>query len=284
MGLSRWRWLTLFLAVTSGGAVAADYTVVPGLMGYNALPAPSNLDPAIGRDIEVELSMVAQASDLAIARDRSVLPHFRVTVPFRQVAALDIDGIPLEWWRIGSDSQQRLGATRPRGETPGDLYIGARFQFLGEGKWRPATGLRLLMKTASGEYDERRFTDAPAYAFEGLVGKDLHRGPGLARLRVYGKLGFFSWQQGDAWQNDAVDFGATVEARLRRGASLSAEWRGYSGYQERDKPQVLGLTVGVPMRQVELRAGMARGLTSDAPPYEARVGVVLRFEVPALNE
>jgi hypothetical protein len=55
------------------------------------------------------------------------------------------------------------------------------------------------------------------------------------------------------------------------------EWRAYWGYQRRDSPALLGTTIGYGVTDgVELVAVANRGLTSDAPPWGLRLGVLLR--------
>lgn len=248
-------------------------------MGYNALPALRNADPVIGPYLEVEVSAAAQLSALVEARDAAATPYFRVTVPFRGVAALEVDGVPLELFQVSSATQARLAARDREGIAPGDVRVGARFLFARERGARPAIGGRFVVKSTTGKgLESLRFTNAPAYVFDVLAGKDLlPRG----RLRALGKVGFLAWQVASGRQDDALNFGATLRARSARGASLSAELRGYAGWREYDKPVVVGITAGVPAgRRVELTASLDRGLTRDAPPFDMRVGLVLYVDAP----
>lgn len=253
---------------------------MPGRMGYNALPALRNVDPVIGPHLEVEVSAAAQLSGLVAARDAAATPYFRVTVPFGEVAALEIDGVPFELFEVSSATQARLEARQRAGIAPGDLRAGARFLLAGEGRRRPALGVRLVVKSTTGKgLDSLRFTNAPAYVFDLLAGKDLVRGP--IELRALAKLGFLAWQVGEGAQDDALDFGATLRARFASGVSLEAELRGYSGWMEDDDPVVLGITGGIPAgRRLEVRAGVDHGLTPDAPPLDVRLGVVLFIDAP----
>jgi hypothetical protein len=273
------------VALAAAAAARAEPLLVPGRMGYNALPALRNADPVIGPYLEVEVTAAAQVSGLVAARDAAATPYFRVTVPFGDVAALEVDGVPVELFQISSATQDRLDARRRAGVVPGDLRAGARFLLLDERGRRPALGVRLVVKSTTGKaLDSLRFTNAPAYLFDLLAGKDLGaRGP--VALRALGKLGFLAWQVGHGRQDDAVNFGATLRALFASGVSLAAELRGYAGWRGDDKPVVLGVTAGVPAagRRVEVRASADRGLTPDAPPFEVRLGLVLFLDAPAFG-
>ncbi len=258
-----------------------DQTIVPGLFGYNALPAIPNADPVVEDHVLFELSAAAQLSDLTSARDAAATPYVRLVIPFRGLVALEIDGTPVEWWRVSPEMQQRLGAQNSHGIELGDMRFGARFSIWPEGDRLPAIGIRFVTKTTTGKgFENRRFMDAPAYIIDALFGKDLplRLGPSV-NLRLLAKIGFLAWQQGSDWQDDAIDFGATLQ--LRSGLTrLEAEWRGYRGYEQQDKPQLVGLTVGHRTGSVEWVATVNRGLTGDAPPWELRAGLILRFGAP----
>jgi hypothetical protein len=250
-------------------------------MGYNALPALRNPDPVISPNIEVEVSGAAQFSALVAARDAAATPYFRLTVPFQGVAALELDGVPVELFQISSATQARLDARRRAGTAPGDVRVGARFLLAEEGRRRPALGLRLVVKSTTGKgLDSLRFTNAPGYVFDLLAAKDLAAVGGVA-LRALFKVGFLAWQIGDNRQDDAFDYGATLRAAFASGVSVSTELRGYAGWRGNDKPLVLGMTAGVPAwRRLEVRASVDHGLTPDAPPLEVRLGLVFFIDPP----
>jgi hypothetical protein len=273
--------LAAIVLAASAAGVRAEPLLVPGRMGYNALPALRNADPAIGPDLEVEVSATVQVSSLIAARDAAATPYFRVTVPFHDVAAIELDGVPLELFQVSSETQARLGARQRAGITPGDIRVGARFLLLNERRQRPALGVQLIVKTTTGKgLDALRFTNAPGYIFDLLAGKDLLAARPVA-LRALAKVGFLAWQVGEGRQDDAVDFGATLRAGFASGVSLAAELRGYAGWREDDEPVVLGITASVPAaRSLEVRAAVDHGLTRDAPPVEVRLGFVLSLDPP----
>jgi hypothetical protein len=250
-------------------------------MGFNALPALQNADPVIGPDVEVEVSAAAQLSSLVAARDAAATPYFRVTVPFHGVAALEVDGVPLELFQTSSGTQARLGARERAGITSGDVRVGARFLLVNERRRRPALGVQLVVKSTTGKgLDALRFTNAPGYVFDLLAGKDVLAGRRVA-LRALAKVGFLAWQVGHGRQDDAVDFGATLRATFASGVSLAGEIRGYTGWRDHDDPVVLGIAAGVPAsRRLEVRASADHGLTPDAPPMAVRLGLVVFLDPP----
>jgi hypothetical protein len=259
----------------AAGAAGAGPLLVPGRMGYNALPALRNVDPVVGNRTELELSATAQLAGLG-SEDVAGTPYVRLTVPFREVAALELDGTPFELFRTSAATGERIGARVRSGASPGDLRAGARFLVLEERGRRPALGLRLVVKSTSGkDRGARRFTNAPGYVFDLLAGKGL-AAAGRVRVRALAKFGFLAWQVADGRQDDALDYGATLRASFASGVALSGEWRGYAGWRGDDRPMVLGLTADLPASaRVLLRASADRGLTADAPPLDVRLGVVL---------
>ncbi len=274
--------LALLLLLLPSRALPADRSIVPGLMGYNALPSLPNADAKVEDQFRFELSMAVQMSDLSRARDASATPFLRLMAPFWGFAALEVDAVPVELWRVSPETQRRLGATRASGTARGDLRFGARFTLLDEREVLPAVGIRFVTKTASGKsFEDKRFTDAPAYVLDALFGKALPFGLGpFQHVRVIAKAGFAAWQQGSDWQDDAIDLGATLRLRSARGTFLELEWRGYWGYERFDRPSLLGVTVGHPMAApLDLVGTVNRGLTGDAPPWEIRFGMIMHFDI-----
>jgi hypothetical protein len=273
--------VTLAALVLASSPARAEPLLVPGRMGYNALPALRNADPVIGDDIEVEVSAAAQASSLVAGRDAAATPYFRVTVPFVETAALEVDGVPLELFQVSSRTQARLGAQRRAGLTSGDIRVGARFLLWDERRLTPALGIQVVVKSTTGKgLDALRFTNAPGYVFDLLAGKNLFTGRSIA-LRALAKIGFLAWQVGEGAQDDAVDYGATLRASFAHGAWLATELRGYMGWRKYDAPLVVGLAAGVSAtRRLELRASVDHGLSQDAPPLDVRLGVVVYLDTP----
>lgn len=253
--------------------------LLPGRMGPNALPALPNADPVIARDGELQMGLSLHLGN-AGAGDQALAPTFGLVLPFREIAALEVEGTPVELFRMDASTRQRLGTQEGSGVARGDLRFGARFLVLPERGLRPAMGLRFMVKSTTGKMLEaRRFTNSPAYIIDALLGKDVGT-LGAARLRVLGKLGFFAWQQGNARQDDALDYGLTLQAARPRGGALALEWRGYAGWRGHDQPMLLGLIGSLPVvaRRLDAALTLNRGINRDSPPWEIRGGFRLRFD------
>ena len=270
--------LVLLALLLPGRSWGGDPSVAPGRMGPNALPTIPNADPVPDDDILVDLQAAAQLSELGLGGDRAFTPYAHLVIPFRGVAAFEADGVPFESWRVSPQTQLRLGARGSSGRTPGDVRFGARFLLCSEGAVRPAIGFRFLTKSTTGKgFIDRRFTNSPAYVLDLIFGKDLvgPGGPG-PRIRLLAKAGFTAWEQGANDQDDALDGGATLQL-LGAWAGLDLEWRGYFGWEKRDKPQLLGLRGMLTPGVIDFTLTVNRGLSADAPAWEARVGVVLHI-------
>jgi hypothetical protein len=280
--VTRWPLLALALLHVPAGVTAEagspEWPLVPGRMGFNALPALENVDPVIGHRGEYAVGAATQLSGLR-GRDVAATPYFRLTLPFREVAAIEVEGTPLELYRTSASTQARLDARRREGIAQGDLRFGARFLLLEEGR-APAIGLRILVKSTTGKaLHSRRFTNAPGYEIDLLAGRDVGV-LGAARFRALGRLGLAVWQFAPDRQDDALAYGATLRAAAKNGAALAVEWRGYVGWRFDDRPSLLGFTASAPLGGAELQATLNRGISSDAPPLELRVGAVARFDMP----
>jgi hypothetical protein len=247
-------------------------------MGYNALPVLPNADPVVGGRGELSLEAAAQLSGPALGH-ASATPYFRLTLPFREVAAIEIDGTPVEVWRTSPATQARLSARRRSGIAQGDLRFGGRFLLLDEGRL-PALGLRFSVKSTTGAaFDSRRFTNSTGYEVDALAGKDVGR-VGRARLRALGRVGLGVWQFADDGQDDAVSYGVTLRATMPRGAAFALEWRGYAGWRGRDSPSLVSVSASAPRGSGSVFAMANVGVSRDAPPLELRVGISWTFDMP----
>jgi hypothetical protein len=271
-------------ALLATPALARDANVVPGLMGPNALPTLPVEDAVVGDDALIEVVATTQFQDFQ-GTDTAFAPYFRIVIPFRAIAALEIDGTPVEWWQTSPEVQASRGAANASGVAKGDLRFGAKFNFVGETEGVPAISLRFFTKTTTGKsYEDRRFTNGPGYMVDALVSKTLLEGTGtLRRLRLLTELGFVAWQQGTAAQDDAFSFGAAIQARFPDGWELEAQIRGYVGWQTFDKPVLVGMTASYRFDPFRALLTVNRGITGDAPAWEIRAGFEFSFAIPFLQ-
>jgi len=254
-------------------------------MGPNALPTLPVEDAAVGDDILVEIAGTVQFDDL-VRTDTAFAPYFLLVVPFRQVAAIEFDGTPVEFWQTSAEVATARGTVHTRGTARGDIRLGAKFVLIRETEILPVFSARFLVKTATGKsYEDKRFIDAPAFFLDALASKTLLEEDGgfFRKVRVLAQLGFVTWQQGTAAQNDAISFGAAVQAVLANNLQLELQARGYVGWQEFDKPIVAGVTATYPFDCFRIFLTLNRGITMDAPKWEVRTGLVFFFEIPYLS-
>ena len=134
----------------------------------------------------------------------------------------------------------------------GDIYVSTNIQILHKDWFKreyiPSAVARIGIKTASGgDFENRRFIDAPGYFLDLTLAEKIEFENSWARsVSIAGAIGFYCWQTGRAEQNDAYMYGlrAEFEARYLR---LLAEWSGYSGWQNNgDCPMVIKTKLGVP--------------------------------------
>lgn len=263
--------------------MAGDTSVVPGNMGPFAIPVLRLEDAVIGDDVLVEISGLG-----AISRgggDQAVTPYFRLMIPFRQLAALEFDGMPIEAWQTTQDTQLAYGAQNRSGVSKGDIRFGARFYVFRETEKIPAFGVRFMTKSTTGkDFEDHRHTNAPAYYLDALAAKTLLENRGfIRRLRVMAQAGFLAWQQGSNGQDDAVTFGAAVETIFQNKLALKTGVSGYAGWEKQDKPVLANLEVSYPIPHVRFLLGVDLGITKDAPAVQARIGVEFNFEIPYIK-
>jgi len=257
----------------------------PGSMGFNALPSLPTADPDIGVDIAFDVQVATQF-DSSLENVAGV-PYFKLTVPFARRVVLATWGTPLELWRVDAETQQDRGTPDRSGVSRGDLYFGGLFVLVPEGGWWPSIATHYAVKTTTGKsFNNRRFTDAPAYVIEAAFGKDVpipDPPEWLTRLRVLGKFGFFSWQQLTETQNDAFTYGIAVAATFADTLDATLDWRGYRGGQgdAPDEPMLLGLELGLKGEVIDWVAVANFGF-KHAPPFEVRLGFRVHFEANLL--
>ncbi len=229
--------------------------------------------PLIVDTIDVQVGAAAQ---VGLFGDSALTPLLHLDVPFGRYAQAFIDTQPVEWWWSSARSRAAYGSSDVSGVTKGDLRFGGKFLILDGANEKPSFALRLFTKTTTGKDTiNRRFIDAPAYLIDGLFGMPLALPLDFA-VEITASGGFFAWQQGDAGQNDAVQFAAAATLRRHRW-ELAAEVRGYFGWQTNDKPIVASVRAAIPFN-TWLRLLLAVNLGfADAPPLDARLAFEFRL-------
>ena len=252
---------------------------LPGSMFFNALPTLPDEDPRIDKQIYLDIAMTSQFDGQG---DVAAAPYFRLSVPFYQVVAFEMDAMPVEAFKLSPKTQANWNAPDSAGLSKGDLRFGAKFDVVSENDARPEIGLSVLTKTTTGkDSNDRQFTDAPAYYINTLWAKNLLKDDRfLKKIRLLVNLGFFAWQQTDrVGQDDALTFGSTLVADFDKGVQAQIEYRGYSGWQGDDSPRVLSFGAKLQGQSVDLSATFNVGF-QDAPPNEARLDLTFHGEAP----
>jgi hypothetical protein len=272
------RALTVLLLLTwASTAGAREHWMNPGTMGANALPSVPVQAPWIDDFTLLQVGVAAQEGWL---RDASLLPTFRLISPFGKFAEAYLEGSPFELWWSSDQTRQAWALTRTEGIAKADIRFGFKVLLADAGQGLPKLAFRALTKATTGkDVESRRFNDGPAYHLEVLLGQRIAAARGV-QVDVLTSAAYWIWQQGSAGQNDAMHYGMAVNVQLAERWSGGLEARGYIGWQQNDKPLVLGARVGfLPVSWLEVMATANVGLV-DAPRLEGRLD--LRFRLPSL--
>ncbi len=263
------RALIVGLLCFGGSASARSDWMNPATMGANAVPGFAIEPPWVE---PYTLLQVGAGAAYGWRYDVSLLPHLRLVTPFGKWVTTYLEGGPVEWWSSSPQTRAEWQLTNDRGVAKADLRFGFKFLLADFGEGLPKIGFRAITKSTTGKgYEERRFTDGPAYLLEFLVGERLPlKGLGID---FYAMGGYWIWQQGESGQNDAITWGLAASIKPWSRLTVELNVRGYVGWQKDDKPVIAGLKTGVLLTDwFELGAVLNLGF-KDA----ARVEGVLNF-------
>lgn len=269
--------LCLMLVATAATALAepTGRDINPGVLGPNALPPLPNESPVVTNGLQVSLGWAGQLSTPHGAADVSMLVPFRLEFGLFDRVAFAAEGAPFELWQYSPETNEAWAPARARGITRADVRLATRVLLWREAGWRPATAVRVTLKTATGEdLFTRRFLDAPAYQFDALT--RWHWLWGVTRLEAWLSVGFLAWQQGAAGQNDAVTWAGTVRASWAHVAAR-LEGRGFMGWLRFDAPVVLAAVVELGLTPQWTVLVQASRTFRDPPAVE--LGVMVRVRL-----
>lgn len=216
-------------------------------------PAPGNLGPNAFtgwvwrvRDARIDEDRIVADLSYRHVRDRfgtgTHTGAVRVEIPFSALASVEVQYL-VEYWKLNHPGMEALQPTRPAGFSPGDVAIGMKVRVLEENEagLRPAVTARASIKTASGSFEDRRFTDSSGYSIDVLLAKGvLIRSGALRKIRVLGEAGFMVWDDSAHSQNDAFRYGAAVELEFRRPWTATVGYHGFNGWRGKgDRPATL---------------------------------------------
>ena len=237
--------------------------------GPNALPV---IDMSAGETSE-ELSVEISGSYFrGFDRSSTFTPNLRLNIPlFSRWVNLEAWYSVMDFYSMHNAqcTMHNLTISDPLPHwhnVAGDIYVSTNIQVLHRDWFKasqnketqciaslqyiPSATVRIGIKTASGgDFENRRFIDAPGYFFDLTAAEKIEFKNSWARsLSIAGSIGFYCWQTGRAEQNDAYMYGVRAEYEAKY-LKLMAECGGYTGWQENgDCPMVIKAKLGVPCR------------------------------------
>jgi hypothetical protein len=278
-----WRTARVTLGVATLLAALAVHAqpmardINPGVLGPNALPTLPSEAPWVSDEVRAQWGWSGQLSTPeGGGLDASMLVPFRVEVGLFKRVAFSVEGSPFELWQYSPETNAAWAPRRSKGITRADVRLSTKVLLWNEAWLRPATAVRVTLKTATGEdLSTRRFLDAPAYQFDLL--NAWHWNVGLTRLEAWAAVGFLAWQQGAVGQNDAVTLAGTFIARWPL-VNVRLELRGYAGWQRLDAPVTLATLLELHLTEsVDVLVNASRTFR-DPPSLD--VGAAVRIRIP----
>ena len=201
----------------------------PDYLGPNALPVPFSEKGRVQNRTFIRF----YADVHSLPGDKTQDIGGRLYVPVvNGVVALEAWGIIQEHYQMTETEaiRRRVRHQKAGGYAVGDAYFAAVVRLLKDRKF-PDMALRIGLRTASGnKLSDARYTDAPGYFFDLSMGKNLTLGT-KSYVRLYGMLGFYSWQTNltNYRQDDAVLYGLGADFQLHK-STFGISLDGYSGY------------------------------------------------------
>lgn len=217
-------------------------TVSPGKFGPNALPVPRLENGLIDSVLTLQGSFLYHHNK----GDKSPAVYGAIFIPAGKKVTFEISGVLAEYFNLSPELrfERRTFQLYGKGFTVGDIYLKNHIQLLKDHSKLPDLSFHVSFKTSTGgALQKARYTDAHGYQLYLSSGKSKTLADLNGNLRLYGLLGFFSWQTYDNLhrQDDAVMYGAGVGVTVNN-LTLKHELTGYYGYRNLgDRPLVYRL-------------------------------------------
>lgn len=219
-------------------------TVTPNKFGPNALPVPKLGNGLIDSVFTLQGSFIYHHNK----GDKSPAIYAAASLPLGKKVTLEFAGVLAEYYNLSPELRYERRTFQLRGEgfTIGDLYLKTHVQLLKNNQKWPDLSFHMSFKTTTGgSLQEARYTDTHGYQLSLASGKNIPLTDLNGHVRLYGHLGFFSWQTYHVLhrQDDALMYGAGIEVQLSN-YSLKHELTGYHGYRKLgDQPLVYRLEI-----------------------------------------
>ena len=206
--------------------------------------------------------------------------RYSIEAPFDRAASIRLENL-YETWSLPSAAAQDLGVP-DSGSNLGELAISGKFLLIHESDRKPATALKLAVKSPAGDDENARNTDSIGLLLSLLGAKSIYDNPqsSLKDLRLIAELGFAVWDDSEQAQNDALKWGIATVLRLGKPHRVRIGAYGLSGWRDNgDRPSVAHIHWGYQISDnVSAFVGAEAGLNDDADDYSFEAGMRFRFQ------
>jgi hypothetical protein len=230
-------------------------------MGPNALPVLPFRGTQIGHR-----SYFNSGVDYHFSKDEyTVNPYFHLYFPVQKNRiAFEMYTRPIEYYQtsIALRDERFMRDSLPTGRSKGDTYFATRVKIWEDFFRLPDLTLEVTMKTTTGKnLENARHINAPAYAFNGVIGDDIFKKDnGKKSLRWFLTAGTFIWQVNDNQQDDAFLYGLGLEHR-QNNFYMNLNAGGYRGYKNKgDRPVIARILAMYSFKNIDVRAQYQYGL------------------------
>lgn len=272
-------------------AVVVTMLLCPTAFADDTLPSPGNLPGP-----HAFLGIHGPADDAAIV-DKIILEVFgdytrdnfggdtyalrySVKAPFGDAASIKLENL-YETWSLPADAAQDLGVP-DNGSNLGELAITGQFLLLRESGRKPATALKLAVKSPAGADENGRNTDTIGLLMSVLVAKSVYDNPQsfVTDFRLITELGFAVWDDSDQAQNDALKWGIATVSHLGKPHRIRIGAYGLWGRRDNgDRPSVARVEWQYSFKDnIRSFLGAEVGLNDDADDYSFEAGMRFRFQ------
>ena len=231
-------------------ALVVSTLLCPTAFADDMLPSPGNLPGP-----HAFLGIHGPADDAAIV-DKIILDVFgdytrdnfggdtyalrySVEAPFGDAASIKLENL-YETWDLPPDAAQDLGVP-DNGSNLGELAITGKFLLIRESVHKPATALKLAVKSPAGADENGRNTDTVGLLLSVLGAKNIYDNPQsfITDFRLITELGFAVWDDSDQAQNDALKWGLATVSHLGKPHRIRIGAYGLWGRSDNgDRPSV----------------------------------------------
>lgn len=212
--------------------------IAPAFFGPNAFPIPEMSTGIVPSGVSVDISGdVYKGFICPGAKDMTYDMYINLRIPlYRNRVGLYIWMVPQEWYSMDKAVMDARRIQRDEGKrnVGGDITVALEILLFKERKIIPAVTVRSVLKSAAGDgFGMARYYDCPGYFFDLTAAKSLFTSEDrfFRDVRVGASFGFLCWQTDNGRQNDAVQYGAFINAKTKA-LNVFTQFSGYSGWEK----------------------------------------------------